>query len=136
MSLIIAGSNNTNIKDDRTGAPNPDNAIVSGLNNVNKGREAVVSGFKVINSGMRSIVVGEQLINNYDYKAVFGKFNESKSDTLLEIGNGTAENARSNAFEVTKTGYIRLPDYPSADATIPSGYKTFKCVNGVLTPID
>ena len=124
MSLIVAGSNNTNIKDDRVGAPNPDNAIVSGLNNVNKGREAIVSGYKVINLGMRSIVVGEQLINNYnyDYKAVFGKFNESKSDTLFEIGNGT-DNARSNAFEVTNTGIARAYGTPmDANDLIPKGF--------------
>ena len=33
-----------------------------------------------------------------------GKFNKSSSDTLFSIGDGTATDARHNAFEITTTG--------------------------------
>ena len=76
--------------------------------------------------------IGTRLKNNDWCKTVLGYENQEKSDTLLEIGKGN----NSNAFEVTKEGYIRLPNFNSINATTPSGYKTFKCVNGVLTAID
>lgn len=40
----------------------------------------------------------------YSYQHVEGKYNDNKSGTLLEVGNGTADNARSNAFEVYSDG--------------------------------
>lgn len=38
-----------------------------------------------------------------DYEVAFGAFNKSNTDTLFSIGNGTDENKKSNAFEITKT---------------------------------
>lgn len=66
----------------------------------------------------------------------FGKFNNPTPEDILEIGNGTADNARHNAFAITESGYIVLPNFGSTTSTTPISYKTFKCVNGVLTAID
>lgn len=38
-----------------------------------------------------------------DYEIAFGTFNKSNEDTLFSVGNGTDEDTRSNAFEITKT---------------------------------
>ena len=40
------------------------------------------------------------------YQHISGKYNVGKSTTLLEIGNGTANNARSNAFEIEADGDV------------------------------
>lgn len=40
------------------------------------------------------------------YQHVGGKYNVGKSTTLFEIGNGTANNARANAFEVSSAGDV------------------------------
>ena len=37
-------------------------------------------------------------------EVAYGKYNESNSDTLFSIGDGTNDDARHNAFEITKTG--------------------------------
>ena len=42
----------------------------------------------------------------YTCQHVGGKYNNNKSTTLFEIGNGTADNARSNAFEIYSDGKI------------------------------
>ncbi len=43
-----------------------------------------------------------------DAKHVQGKYNVNKYNTLFEIGNGTADNARSNALEVYEDGNVAL----------------------------
>ena len=40
----------------------------------------------------------------HDNEAAYGKYNESNDNTLFSIGDGTADNARHNAFEITTTG--------------------------------
>lgn len=40
----------------------------------------------------------------HDYEASFGKYNVSNDDTLFSIGDGTTDNERHNAFEITTTG--------------------------------
>ena len=40
----------------------------------------------------------------HNYEAAYGKYNESNDDTLFSIGDGTADDARHNAFEITTTG--------------------------------
>ena len=40
----------------------------------------------------------------HDNEAAYGKYNKSNDDTIFSIGDGTADNARHNAFEITKTG--------------------------------
>lgn len=47
---------------------------------------------------------GEKTVAGYACQTAIGKYNNNKSGDIFEIGNGTAENARSNAFEVAKNG--------------------------------
>lgn len=42
----------------------------------------------------------------YSYQHVSGTYNDNKKGTAFEVGNGSDENSRSNAFEVYKDGSI------------------------------
>lgn len=57
-------------------------------------------------NAVASSVTGMYNKSEYANQHVSGKYNSNKATTLLEVGNGTANNARSNAFEVYDTGYI------------------------------
>lgn len=60
--------------------------------------------------------------NAYEaYQHVQGKYNESKSDTLFEIGNGTDDTNRKNVFEVTANG-VRPVVIASDAVPITSGH--------------
>lgn len=69
----------------------------SGLN-AHAGGHIAVAG-KICTFAHGEIV---EAISN-DYEVAFGAFNKSNTDTLFSIGNGTDEDKRSNAFEITKT---------------------------------
>lgn len=56
-----------------------------------------------------SFVHGIGVHAGHECQAVFGKCNDNKNDTLFEVGNGTADDARSNAFEVYDTGRFGTP---------------------------
>lgn len=83
------------------------------------GARAHAGGESSVASGLRAFAHGNGLKAAKENQAVFGQFNENKTDTLFEIGNGTGDTKRSNAFEVTKTGTGRLGDNPIP--TVSSG---------------
>lgn len=56
-----------------------------------------------------SFVHGIGVHAGHECQAVFGKCNDNKNDTLFEVGNGTADDARSNAFEVYNNGRFGTP---------------------------
>ena len=56
--------------------------------------------------GGYSAVIGDGLIAGYNRQTVVGKYNNNTSSSIFEVGNGTADNARSNAMEVTWSGII------------------------------
>lgn len=59
-------------------------------------------GYKSIAKRYGSFAHGRYLNATAEYQAVFGKYNKENADALFIVGNGTdtAENTRSNAFEV------------------------------------
>lgn len=59
-------------------------------------------------NGTASFASGFHATANRDYQTVVGKYNLGQNDTLFEVGNGTSDNARSNAFEVYTDGYAKL----------------------------
>ena len=61
----------------------------------NRGNEA---------NGNNSDVAGYHNKANYSNQSVVGKYNDNKEGNLFEVGNGTSENNRSNAFEVDSSG--------------------------------
>jgi len=51
-------------------------------------------------------------------KAIFGRWNANDSSALLEIGNGTADNVRSNAFAVYENGTIKIGNTTLTEAQL------------------
>lgn len=84
--------------------------------------------------GHASHAEGFHTIANQDYQHVSGKYNNNKSNTLFEVGNGTDNTHRNNAFEVYVDGTLGIPNFDANGNKI--GYKRIKCINGVLTIID
>lgn len=72
---------------------------VSGNNSVGIGVGASVSH-------NRAFATGNYTKTGADNQTVVGKYNEGKATNLFEVGNGTADNARSNAFEVEADGDV------------------------------
>ena len=84
--------------------------------------------------GTASYVGGFHNVAMQDYQTVVGKYNQNKFNTLFEVGNGTSNSSRSNAFEVYTDGTLGIPNFNSNGVRI--GTKRIKCINGVLTVID
>lgn len=83
------------------------NTVGGTHNTVNAPHCLVVGGWNTVNAE-RSITCGLGNINNSAFSIVGGQFNVGKTNTLLEIGNGTDTAHRSNAFEVYTDGSISL----------------------------
>lgn len=55
-----------------------------------------------------SAAMGANLNAAGDYQLVTGKWNANDTNNLFEIGNGTSDSARSNAFSVDKDGNVKI----------------------------
>lgn len=66
-------------------------------------------------AGQNSFATGYHTIANGDAQSVFGLWNDNKENTLLEVGNGTSETDRKNAFEVLKDGRAKVQSAPIED---------------------
>lgn len=101
--LCTASSGNSHAEGNNTTASGThshsegDNTIASGI-----GSHA--GGASSIASSDYSFAHGMHVESNNSCEVSLGKFNKSSSDTLFSIGDGTADSARHNAFEITKTG--------------------------------
>ena len=58
-------------------------------------------------SGLHSHAGGEGTVAGYSNQTAIGIFNDNKYNNLFEVGNGTSDSARSNAFEVDSSGNVR-----------------------------
>lgn len=67
---------------------------------------------------------GTGTIANYDDQTSIGRFNNNKPQNLFEIGNGSNENARSNAFEVDSSGHVTAEGHDSHIGSIVTGDDT------------
>jgi hypothetical protein len=54
----------------------------------------------------------------YPYQNVIGKYNDNKSNTLFEVGNGTNEGYKSNALEVLADGRVKVYGTPTEDEDV------------------
>lgn len=68
------------------------------------GSYATIDGYQNTASGHSSRAGGQFNVAGYTAQEVIGKYNDNKSTTLFEVGNGTSESAKSNAFEVYANG--------------------------------
>lgn len=60
-------------------------------------------------NGSYSHAAGYKTVAGYDYQTTVGLFNDNKSTSLFEVGKGTSDSARSNAFEVDTSGNVNIP---------------------------
>lgn len=74
-------------------------------NNIASGDFSHAGGTNSQATGDISFVFGEGLIAANKYQFVIGSYNNNKTDTLFEIGNGTSD-SKSNAFEVKTDGKV------------------------------
>lgn len=81
-------------------------AHAEGTGTVASGNDAHSEGFGSIASGNHSHAGGFMTKTQYTAQQAVGKFNDNKAGNLIEVGNGTDDQHRSNAFEVSATSGI------------------------------
>ena len=91
----------------RAGTTVGTNATIEGSDNAVTGNYSHADGYANTVSGSCATASGRYNNAGHDYQAVVGQFNDNKADTLFEVGNGTANNARSNALEVYSNGHVK-----------------------------
>lgn len=74
-----------------------------GESTVANGADSHVGGYKSQANAIYSFVHGYEAEATQPNEVAFGTYNQSNTDTLFSLGNGTDENNKSNAFEITKT---------------------------------
>lgn len=77
---------------------------VEGCDNLALGYASHAEGHDTVAVGNYSHTSGHYTKALNENEASYGKYNISNSDTLFSIGDGTAGDARHNAFEITTTG--------------------------------
>lgn len=80
--------------------------------------------------GARSFAAGFGIVAESENQAVFGQYNDNDSNNLLEIGNGTSDSSRSNAFTVDWSGNISSGGdvTASGQVTCSTGAKLSECL--------
>ena len=68
------------------------------------GQDSHAEGQHTTASGYCSHAGGANTNALHDFEVAYGNYNQSNSDTLFSIGDGTSGTARHNAFEITTTG--------------------------------
>lgn len=63
-------------------------------------------GLRSGSKGAFSATVGEGLMAEHDNQIAVGRFNKNKQDNIFEVGIGEEDDARINALEVSKDGYV------------------------------
>lgn len=94
---------------------------------VASGQGAHTEGYGSKATNQHSHAEGYYTQTGAQYQHVGGKYNIGKNNTLFEIGNGTADNARSNAFEVYNNGDITVTGsiYDQYNAPLFKVYETW-----------
>ena len=77
-----------------------------GADTIASGEYSHAEGAATTASGEYSHAGGNHTKALHGNEVSYGKYNESKYNTLFSIGDGTADDARHNAFEITTTGGI------------------------------
>ena len=114
----------------RAGTTVGNNATIEGSDNAVTGNYGHADGYMNTVSGSCATASGRYNNAGHNYQAVVGQFNDNKADTLFEVGNGTATNARSNALEVKSSGdVIAGNDVINAD-----GYSLRAAENAISNP--
>lgn len=79
-----------------------------GLQNTAAGAGAFASGQNTAASGSNSFTAGLGTVAASANQFALGKYNNNKSTNIFEIGSGISANNRSNCFEVTAGGSLKV----------------------------
>ena len=96
-----------------------------GISTTASGSFSHAEGFDSKAKGYASHAQNIGTVAKYDYQTAIGKYNDNKSTNAFEIGNGTDDDVRSNAFEVDWNGI--------ASCRNPSG--TFGSIFDLIYPV-
>lgn len=113
-----------------------------GLGTTASGQYSHAAGHISIASGDYSYAGGSYTKALRNNEVAYGQYNQSNSDTLFSIGDGTSDNARHNAFEITTTGgKLHDKDIATTDlipTTLPANGGTAETISdwGVQTVSD
>jgi len=116
FDLPISATTNGSILIGVSCSANRDKSFVGGQKSVGQGEGSFAFG-QVCKASQWSIAVGDHIEANIKpNSAAFGKYNKQtggyyeaeSATTLFSVGNGTADNARHNAFEIRQNGDIYL----------------------------
>ena len=69
---------------------------------------AWAGGYQCQANGTYSFAIGERTKTSNDGECTVGRYNVTNSGTMFSVGNGTADNARHNAFEIRQNGDIYI----------------------------
>ena len=87
-------------------------------NETEAGNTAVSRGYKTRALGWLSAAFGYFTRALQRSQFVVGEYNSPKSTTLFEVGNGTSDTTRSNAFEVYRDGHAEVQTQGTADNSV------------------
>jgi len=65
--------------------------------------------YSLIQSSYSTAIGGKRLTITRDNQTAFGQYNDPNTDAIVVVGNGTDEQNRSNALELSSEGIIKLP---------------------------
>lgn len=108
--------------------------VHSSNSNTAPGQSAIALGSGTNAKNDRSMTMGIGTISGMANSLTTGRYNVVVNNALLTVGNGSSNNAKSNAFVVYNDGVISIPNFDSNGTKI--GMKRIKCINGELKVID
>lgn len=138
----IEGTDNT-VLESRGHAEGQNNTIaagatcghVEGLNNQVIGKNAHAQGTKTSAVGMNSFAGGEGTVADGKNSTALGQYNVGYGDSLLEIGMGTSETGRKNAFTVHSDGRATVAIGPTGDMDVTTKLYVDHSIEDVHTSI-
>ena len=89
-----------------------------GIGSYAKGAHSHAQGNNTQALADNSSAAGNRTIAGYANQFIVGKFNDNKSDTFFEIGNGADDSNRSNAFEVYADGHAEISVMGSTEKSV------------------
>lgn len=72
----------------------------------------------ITNNVKDSCVAGNNLVSSYSNQFIIGQYNDNQSDSLFEVGNGSSNSNRTNAFSVTNDGTANVSNDLNVSGTI------------------
>ena len=106
-STSLTLGNNTRTGEEGQGGDVGLNAIAGGFGSIAIGKNSVALGEYSKAIGYCSFIAGYYVNASNPHMVAFGRFNEDRADTLLEIGNGS-NTKRKNIFEVYRNGDAKI----------------------------